>query len=87
MGSLDRQYREQAAQRLKMGDMWQGWQTAAERRTALVFTTPEGRYIPQAALRYHFKKLAAAIGAPDCRVHDLRHTNAALCSQLASRRK
>lgn len=81
MGLLERQYREQAAQRLKMGDMWQGWQTAEERKTALVFTTPEGKYISQTSLRYHFKKVAKAIGAPDCRVHDLRHTFAVLSLQ------
>lgn len=81
MGLLERQYREQAAQRLKMGDMWQGWQTAEERRTALVFTTPEGKYISQTSLRYHFKKVVKAIGAPDSRVHDLRHTFAVLSLQ------
>ncbi len=81
MGLLDRQYREQAAHRLKMGDMWQGWQTMADRNTAPVFTTPEGRYISQTSLRYHFKKVAKAIGVPNCRVHDLRHTFAVLSLQ------
>ena len=81
MELLDRQYREQAAQRLKMGDLWQGWQTAAERKTALVFTTPEGRSISQTSLRYHFKKVVEAIGVPSCRVHDLRHTFAVLSLQ------
>ena len=81
MELLDRQYRAQAAQRLKMGDLWQGWQTAAERKTALVFTTPEGRSISQASLRYHFKKVVEAIGVPSCRVHDLRHTFAVLSLQ------
>ena len=81
MELLDRQYREQAAQRLKMGDLWQGWQTAAEHKTALVFTTPEGRSISQTSLRYHFKKVVEAIGVPSCRVHDLRHTFAVLSLQ------
>ena len=81
MALLDRQHREQAAQRLKAGAVWQGWQTAAEWKTALVFTTPEGRNISQSSIRYHFKKVAAAIGAPDCRVHDLRHTFAVLSLQ------
>lgn len=81
MELLGRQYREQAAQRLKMGDLWQGWQTAAERKTALVFTTPEGRSISQTSLRYHFKKVVEAIGVPSCRVHDLRHTFAVLSLQ------
>ena len=81
MALLDRQHREQAAQRLKAGAVWQGWQTAAEWKTALVFTTPDGRNISQSSIRYHFKKVAAAIGVPDCRVHDLRHTFAVLSLQ------
>lgn len=81
MGLLDRQYREQAAQRLKMGDIWQGWQTAEERKTALVFTTPDGKSISQTSLRYHFKKVVETIGVPSCRVHDLRHTFAVLSLQ------
>lgn len=81
MELLRRQDREQAEQRLKMGDLWQGWQTAAERKTALVFTTPEGKSISQTSLRYHFKKVVEAIGVPSCRVHDLRHTFAVLSLQ------
>lgn len=81
MHLLDRQYREQTFQRLKTGDAWQGWQTAEERRASLVFTTPEGNDITPTVLRYHFKKLVAAIGVPDCRVHDLRHTFAVLSLQ------
>ena len=81
MDLLDRQYREQAKQRLKIGDVWQGWRDPEERKTALVFTTPEGNDITPTVLRYHFKKLVTAIGAPDCRVHDLRHTFAVLSLQ------
>ena len=81
MDLLDRQYREQAKQRLIIGDVWQGWRDPEERKTALVFTTPEGNDITPTVLRYHFKKLVAAIGAPDCRVHDLRHTFAVLSLQ------
>ena len=64
-----------------MGDMWQGWQTAEERKTALVFTTPDGKSISQTSLRYHFKKVVEVIGIPSCRVHDLRHTFAVLSLQ------
>ena len=81
MGLLDRQYREQAAQRLRSGEIWQGWQTAEERKTALVFTTPDGKSISQTSLRYHFKKVVEAIGVPSCRMHDLRHTFAVLSLQ------
>lgn len=81
MELLDRQYKEQAVQRHQMGRMWQGWQNPLERKTALVFTTPEGNYVSPTALRYHFKKLVAEIGVPTCRVHDLRHTFAVLSLQ------
>lgn len=81
MELLSRQWKEQAEQRLKMGEIWQGWQTAAERETALVFTTEDGKYISQTSLRYHFKKVAKEIGVPTCRVHDLRHTFAVLSLQ------
>lgn len=64
-----------------MGDMWQGWQTAEERKTALVFTTPDGKSISQTSLRYHFKKVVEVIGIPSCRVHDLRHMFAVLSLQ------
>lgn len=81
MDLFKRQYREQLAQRLKMGTVWQGWQSEKERETALVFTTPDGNDITPTVLRYHFKKLVSAIGVPDCRVHDLRHTFAVLSLQ------
>lgn len=81
MELLERQNREQAAQRLAAGEVWQGWQDANGRKTALVFTTPEGKSISQTSLRYHFKKVVEAIGAPSCRVHDLRHTFAVLSLQ------
>ena len=81
MSLLDRQYREQTLQRLKMGDAWQGWQDENERKTALVFTMAEGNDISPTSLRYHFKKLMAGIDLPACRVHDLRHTFAVLSLQ------
>ncbi len=81
MELLDRQYREQTLQRLKMGDVWQGWRDEKERKTALVFTTAEGNDISPTSLRYHFKKLMTDIGLPACRVHDLRHTFAVLSLQ------
>ena len=81
MELLERQNREQAAQRLAAGEVWQGWRDAKGRRTALVFTTREGKSISQTSLRYHFKKVVEAIGAPSCRVHDLRHTFAVLSLQ------
>ena len=39
MALLERRWKEQAAQRLRIGDLWEGWQNEEERKTALVFTT------------------------------------------------
>ena len=68
-------------QRLQAGEIWKGWQNAEERKTAPVFTTADGNYISHTSIRYHFKKIMKQIGAPDCRVHDLRHTFAVLSLQ------
>ena len=81
MALLSKQLSAQAEQRLAAGDAWQGWRTVEERKTALVYTTPEGNDVSPTSLRYHFKKLVVNIGAPDCRVHDLRHTFAVLSLQ------
>ena len=81
MELLTRQWKEQSEQRLKIGKGWKDWQTIEERKNALVFTTAEGKYLSQTSVRYHFKKIAAEIGAPNCRVHDLRHTFAVLSLQ------
>jgi integrase len=66
--------RVQSADHLAMGLAWQNeWN--------LVFTDKSGRYIvPQTALK-RFKAVAARIGRPDARFHDLRHTYAVTALQ------
>ena len=81
MELLERRKREQAAQRLKAGELWEGWQTAEEQKSALVFTTAAGGNLSPQTVYNHYKKLAVQIGAPDSRVHDLRHTFAVLSLQ------
>lgn len=78
---LERRKREQAAQRLKVGELWEGWHTAEEQKNALVFTTATGGNLSPQTVYNHYKKLAVKIGAPDSRVHDLRHTFAVLSLQ------
>ena len=81
MGILSKRWKDQAAQRLLAGDLWEGWQDERERKTALVFTTATGgNFSPQTVLN-HYKKIAAKIGIPESRVHDLRHTFAVLSLQ------
>lgn len=81
MDLLQRCKREQTAQRLRAGQAWQGWQTAAEAKTALVFTTEAGLNFTQPSVVRHYKKIVTAIGIPQSRVHDLRHTFAVLSLQ------
>lgn len=74
-----RQY--QAAERLKAGWEWQGWKSEKERQTAFVFTSAMGTHLYPQTTYIHFKKYAAQIGAPNARIHDLRHTYAVLSLQ------
>lgn len=69
MKLLREQMQEQNVNRLLLGRMWKDeWN--------LVFTQPDGKYIPPQTVLKHFKKHAAAIGCPDARFHDLRHSYA-----------
>ncbi len=61
--------RRQAEKRLKAGAAW-------DNPDDLVFTTRRGRIISLTPYYGQFKKAAAAIGRPDLRPHDLRHTAA-----------
>lgn len=73
--------REQIEQRFIAGDMWQGWQSEKERKTALVFTTATGGNLSPQTVYNHCKKILESIGAGDRCVHDLRHTYAVLSLQ------
>ena len=81
MQLLREQQKTQIEQRLKAGEAWQGWQDMEERKTGFVFTRDTGRYLDVTMVYKRYKKLAAAIGAPESRVHDLRHTFAVLSLQ------
>ncbi len=47
----------------------------------MVFTNPNGGYLSYRTVYDCFKRLVKKIGAPDARVHDLRHTYAVLSIQ------
>lgn len=81
MQLLRKQMTRQLEDRFRAGEMWKGFQTAEQRKTALVFTKADGTNITAAALYQRYKHLAAQIGAPHSRVHDLRHTFAVLSLQ------
>jgi integrase len=81
MEMLKARYSQQAAQRLSAAEAWVGWKNESERRNYLVFTTLIGEHLGPNTFYNHFKKLAAQIGAPDARVHDMRHTYAVLSLQ------
>ena len=74
-------YVQQAEAKLRAGSAWEGWQNAKERQTALVFTNEVGCHLIQNTVVAHFNKIVGSIGAPETRVHDLRHTFAVLSLQ------
>ena len=78
---LREQYSRQTEQRFRAGEIWQGWQSLEERKTGLAFTRDSGRHLDVTMVYKEFKKLAASIGVPESRVHDLRHTFAVLSLQ------
>lgn len=59
---------EQAQQQLQAGCAWES--------SDLVFTDALGRHLTKPTVYRHYKKLVAAIGRPDARYHDLRHSYA-----------
>ena len=81
MQTLKQRYTEQVMQCMRAGDDRQAWHNEAEHKKALVFTNEAGRYLVAKRLYLHFKKLAEEAGAPDARVHDLRHTFAVISLQ------
>lgn len=66
---LKSEQRRQAEKRLAAGQMW-------DNPNDLVFTDKWGDNIAIFTFYSHFKKIVAAIGRPDARPHDLRHTAA-----------
>ena len=72
---------KQIRARLYAGEVWQGWQNEEQRAKWYVFATDLGQHLSPQTVYIHHKKIAAAAGAPDARLHDLRHTYAVLSLQ------
>lgn len=72
---------QQIQERFSAGALWKGFQTQKEQKTALVFTTSTGEPVSPKVVYLHYKKIAARLGIPESRVHDLRHTYAVLSLQ------
>lgn len=71
MGKLRERKAKQAADQLKAGPAWDNpWN--------LVFTNELGRYISHKMVRQPYKRIVAAMGRPDLRFHNLRHSYAVL---------
>lgn len=68
MAQLRARRAEQAQQRLSAGPLWEA--------SDLVFTDDLGHHLTKPTVYRDFKKAAAAIGRPDARFHDLRHSYA-----------
>lgn len=81
MQILQQQEAQQELQKKVAGDLWEGYKSEKDRRSAPVFTTPTGGYISPKRVYLHCKKVLESIGAGDRCVHDLRHTYAVLSLQ------
>ena len=81
MNILKERYEQQLEQRKPAGSAWEAWRTEAEHKKALVFTNEIGHHLQPKRVYLHFKKIAEQIGAPETKVHDLRHTYAVLSLQ------
>lgn len=68
MELLRRQWSRQAGGRLRAGPTWED--------SGLVFTNELGEHLSPYTVYHNFKRLAASIGLPEARVHDLRHSYA-----------
>ena len=68
MELLRRQRSRQAEWRLRAGPAWED--------SGLVFTNKLGEHLSPYTVYHNFKRLAASIGLPEARVHDLRHSYA-----------
>ena len=68
MSLLRRRRAIQAQQHLEAGPLWQD--------SDLVFTDELGLHLTKSSVYRSFKKIVAAIGRPDTRFHDLRHSYA-----------
>lgn len=68
MELLRRQWSRQAEWRLRAGPAWED--------SGLVFTNELGEHLSPYTVYHNFKRLAASIGIPEARVHDLRHSYA-----------
>lgn len=68
MDLLRAQKRRQAEWRLKAGALWEN--------SGLVFTDELGNHLMPHTVYHNYKKVVAAIGLPNARFHDLRHSYA-----------
>lgn len=69
MAALHEEKRVQAQRQLAAGSLWSNPDN-------LVFTNPLGRHLVPQTVYKHFKRIVMALGYPDLRFHDLRHTYA-----------
>ncbi len=67
--------------RIAAGECWQGFSNLEEQETGFVFTNDLGQHLHTETVYNNFKRIAAQIGAPAARVHDLRHTFAVISLQ------
>lgn len=69
LARLQQQHRWQMQQKLLLGSDWQNPE-------GLVFTNEFGTHLTKPTVYREYKRIVAAIGCPDARFHDLRHSYA-----------
>ena len=75
MDILKRQHKKQLEEKLAVGSLWKG------NPLNLVFTSELGEHLCSKTLQRHHAEAAQAIGMPNLRFHDLRHSYATLSLQ------
>jgi integrase len=74
MRLLQEQKRKQAEQQLKAGALWSNPE-------GFVFTDDFGNHLAQKTVYQHFKRVVKALGIPEARFHDMRHSYAVAALQ------
>ena len=69
MAVLKKQRTQQLEKKLLVGNLWNN-------KEDFVFTTDTGEHLARQTVYKQFKNLAASIGLPSARFHDLRHSYA-----------
>ena len=78
---LKSRQQKQLSEKKKAAEIWTGWQTLEEYKTAYCFTDECGKNLTPKSLYKRCKKICEKIGCPEMTVHGLRHSYATIALQ------